>query len=147
MTKAAIEMGPIAKRIASNITRLRQINDLSQQELCDRLAIVENPLWASAVSRIETLNRRVDVDDLVALAVALGVTPNDLILPIPSDTDEYVELTPTMIVKLRDAWRWANGKAPLPNVKNTKARKDMVLVSADELEALREDAWKYRDLK
>lgn len=67
------------------------------------------------VGKSETGDRRIDVDDLVALAVALGVTPNRLLLPGSVRDDEPVELLPEVRVSAIDAWKWATGDAPLPN--------------------------------
>jgi hypothetical protein len=56
--------------------------------------------------------RRVDVDDLVALALALGVTPNRLILPdvdLPSLTIIYM-LTPGVAGNPVALWQWAQGE-------------------------------------
>jgi transcriptional regulator with XRE-family HTH domain len=72
------------------------------------------PIHASAVSKIEQRERRVDVDDLVALAVALDTTPNRLLLPGTASEADEVELTPEARVSAIDAWRWATGESPLP---------------------------------
>jgi hypothetical protein len=47
--------------------------------LSDRLAEVGRPIVPSGLSKIELGNRRVDVDDLTALAAALDTIPNDLL--------------------------------------------------------------------
>jgi transcriptional regulator with XRE-family HTH domain len=71
----------------------------------------------SAVTKIEQGTRRVDADDLVALALALGVTPNRLLLPdmetAVSEDERGTELTPGKIVLWREAWAWALGEEPL----------------------------------
>lgn len=66
------------------------------------------------VSKTEEADRRIDVDDLVALAVALDTTPNRLLLPGDADDAEPVELTPEVRVSALDAWKWAVGDEPLP---------------------------------
>jgi hypothetical protein len=38
----------------------------------------------TALSRTERAHRRCDIDDLVAIATALGVSPVTLLLPLPS---------------------------------------------------------------
>jgi hypothetical protein len=49
---------------------------------------------AYSISKIETTDRRIDVDDLVALAVALDTTPNRLLLPGAVSGTDDVELAP-----------------------------------------------------
>jgi len=48
---------------------------------------VGRPLGHSAVDQIEKGTRRVDVDDLMALAAALGVSPITLLMPGMSRAD------------------------------------------------------------
>ena len=62
--------------------------------------------------KIEKGERRVDVDDLVALALALGVTPNRLTLPdmdLPGITTKYL-LTPAVAGSPVALWQWAQGE-------------------------------------
>jgi 8-oxo-dGTP pyrophosphatase MutT (NUDIX family) len=71
---------------------------------------------ATVISKIEQLDRRVDVDDLIALAIALDVTPDRLLLTgriTPDIADDAVELTPAVRMPVLDAWQWAIGDVPL----------------------------------
>jgi 8-oxo-dGTP diphosphatase len=75
-------------------------------------------MTGAVLSKTEQLDRRVDVDDLVVLAIALGVSPNVLLLPrlgvraLPVEG----ELAPGMApVDAAAAWAWATGEKPLPN--------------------------------
>jgi hypothetical protein len=69
---------------------------------------------ASTITKIETQGRKVSVDELVAFAAALNVSPVVLMLP---DTDPG---TPVPVAEhlyapsWRQAWRWMYGEAPLP---------------------------------
>ncbi|WP_208766958.1 helix-turn-helix domain-containing protein [Kitasatospora cineracea] len=63
---------------------------------------------------IERGDRRVDVDDLVALALALGVSPNRLLLPDVA-SGAIVDLAPNYVAQPDQAWAWATGDAPLAN--------------------------------
>lgn len=67
----------------------------------------------SALSKIEGRERGVDVDDLVALAIALGVNPSRLLLPGEAG-EQDVPLTPTRSTPGWAAWQWADAFAPLP---------------------------------
>lgn len=64
----------------------------------------------SGITKIENQTRRVSVADLVALALALGVNPNRLLLPVDGSP---VALTPEFEVDQRRAWGWADGRAGL----------------------------------
>lgn len=65
------------------------------------LAEVDHPIHRTGLHKIETGDRRVSVDDLVALALALDVTPGELLFGAPlepeqvSDGDE-IGLTATV---------------------------------------------------
>jgi hypothetical protein len=78
----------------------------------------------SALSKVENATRRVTVDELVDLAVALNVSPNRLLLPgdiEPAEVAAHLEtdqeplaLTPSLTVEPTAAWAWAAGDEPLP---------------------------------
>lgn len=68
-------------------------------------------MTGSVVSKTEQLDRRVDLDDLVALSVAVGVSPNRLLL-CPSADELPVQLTSALEVTAGEAWRWARGVKP-----------------------------------
>lgn len=65
------------------------------------------------LSRIEAGLRRVDADDLVSLAVALGVSPITLLLPISVDEDEEVQITVEHSTKAKRVWHWLSASYPL----------------------------------
>jgi transcriptional regulator with XRE-family HTH domain len=120
--RAPTSDGPTHQRVAENVRMLRQRRGLGQAELSKRLATLGTPLGVSALSKIENGTRRVTVDDLVALAIALDVSPNRLLLtedvdPVPASPEirpEYlVALTPSVAVDRYDAWQWAVGSDPL----------------------------------
>lgn len=95
---------------------------MSLAELAKELAGVGWPMAPSAVHKIETGERRADVDDLVAFALALHCTPNALLLPDVRVAKRNgvaggpVLLTPTlMTLSAPGAWVWATWEAPDPN--------------------------------
>ncbi|SFT96989.1 hypothetical protein SAMN05660657_04306 [Geodermatophilus amargosae] len=106
-----VEPGPTAGRVAANLRRLR--GSLTLAQLSERLAEVGRPILPSGLSKIEQGARSVDVDDLVALAVVLGATPNALLLPPYGQEDSKVELTDSVVVSWHRAWVWATGDGPL----------------------------------
>lgn len=111
-------LGPTGGRVLTNIKRLRQARGLTYKELSDRLERLGRPIPVLGLSRLEKGERRVDVDDLVALALALGVTPNRLMLPdidVPGTPTEEM-LTQNVQARPSRLWEWAQGERhpPLP---------------------------------
>lgn len=106
---------PVGARIGSNVRRLRLEEGLELRKLSDQLAEVGHPISLGQLSKLELGQRRVDVDDLVALAMVLNVTPSRLLLPKPTeDEGEVVSLTPHVSVPWRRAWQWMSGDWWLP---------------------------------
>ncbi|MFR0359090.1 hypothetical protein [Streptomyces sediminimaris] len=60
-------------------------------------------------------SREVTADELVALALALGVSPLSLLLPIDKKPDAAFELTSSVTARRDDAWRWGRAEAALPD--------------------------------
>ncbi|WP_254704694.1 hypothetical protein [Rhodococcus pyridinivorans] len=61
--------------------------------MAERLAETDRPLAHNTLSEIERGARRCDVDDLVAIAVALDVGPLALLMPVSATKDELVQVT------------------------------------------------------
>ncbi|WP_308217747.1 helix-turn-helix domain-containing protein [Streptantibioticus silvisoli] len=109
MASNAVVSGPTSMCVAKNLERLRKARQLNQKDLSALLKALGRPMLPTVVSKIERGDRRVDVDDLVALALALNVSPLSLLLPAESG-DEPVELTDGFQVTARTAWHWAEGQ-------------------------------------
>lgn len=109
-------LGPIGVNVQHNVKRLREDQNLTLAELARRLEAFGRKIPPLGLSRIEAGERRVDADDLVALAAALLVSPATLLLP-PEDPGEPIKLTEgekrSYSVPWSNAWRWATGAAPL----------------------------------
>ncbi len=60
--------GAVAVRVAANLRALRKSRGMSTYDVAARLADIGWSIQQTGVARIETGQRRVDVDDLVALA-------------------------------------------------------------------------------
>ena len=114
--RGPIPLGPIGRYVILNLTELRKQRGLTYTQLAERLDRLGRPIPTLGLSRIEKGNRRVDVDDLVALALALGVNPSALLLPRPhvGTGDDVIELAPGRRATARDAWDWADGQIPIP---------------------------------
>jgi transcriptional regulator with XRE-family HTH domain len=105
------ELGPTGQAVARNVGRLRTALGLSTYRLAGILADLGRPIAASAITKIENGSRRVDTDDLMALAVAFDVPPSALLLePVSVGPlvllDDYEDMAAVV-------WDWAEGKAPL----------------------------------
>jgi transcriptional regulator with XRE-family HTH domain len=94
-----------------NVRQLRTARGLSYAGLSAKLSELDRPIAVLGLRRIENGKRRVDADDLVALALALNVTPPALLLPRSvAAGDEQVALTPAAACAAEDAWLWAGGQ-------------------------------------
>ncbi|MEV3847932.1 helix-turn-helix domain-containing protein [Streptomyces microflavus] len=109
MASNAVPSGPTAQRVAENVAKIRKARQLDQKELSARLSDVGRPMLPTVVSKIERKDRRIDVDDLVALALALNVSPTRLLLGSSYDEHEAVLLTERVRATSRTSWRWAEG--------------------------------------
>ncbi len=108
------KLGPTGQRLGRRLKELRRERDLTLSGLETRLTEVGRPILLSALSKIEMGQRRVDVDDLVALALALDVSPNLLLLPDPDESGTAVRLTRSTSRDAGDVWRWAVKDRPPP---------------------------------
>lgn len=103
--------GPTTRYVIANVKRLRAEQNLSQADLSRRMSEVGRPILPTGLHRLENGRRRIDVDDLIGLALALGVSPVTLLLPPIAEGE--VELTDTTTVDARAAWEWARARRPL----------------------------------
>jgi transcriptional regulator with XRE-family HTH domain len=109
------EPGPAGMRLAEAVRRFRRGGNVTTAELSRRLAALGQPIPDTSITKTEQGTRRVDVDDLVALAAALGVTPNTLLLPEVGylGASEVHHLTPAVSGSAEELWQWAQGERPL----------------------------------
>lgn len=108
--------GPTARRLADSLRRIRRGQNVTTAELSRRLMALGQPVPDTSITKTEQGTRRVDADDLVALALALGVTPNTLLMPETDwlGTRTVHELTPAVAGTAEELWQWAQGERPLP---------------------------------
>ncbi|MET8947425.1 helix-turn-helix transcriptional regulator [Streptomyces sp. NPDC004542] len=111
--RRAIEVGPTGQAVAANIARLRERRGLTTRQLSGELERAGRSIPASGITRMEKGERVVTADELVALAVAFGVSPSALLLPLTDRSSDPVEVTGGGTVSAGDAWSWANGERPL----------------------------------
>ena len=96
--------GPTGETVRTNVKRLREARNLSLRGLAQLTADFGYPLGHSAINQIEKGARRVDVDDLFILAVALDVSPITLLMPRADRPDEQVTVTGLGEFDARSVW-------------------------------------------
>ncbi|SIE28757.1 putative DNA binding protein [Mycobacteroides abscessus subsp. abscessus] len=92
-------------------------SNLTWTQLSERLESIEWKLTPVAIRNIESEERRVNVDDLVALSVALGVSPATLLMPDIENAQGRDKLKVTGVddpVEAHPLWIWLTGCGPLP---------------------------------
>lgn len=82
----SFQPGAAGEHTARTVAAEREARGWEQRELAERLTQAGRPMSQPIVSRIESGTRRIDVDDLVALAAVLSMSPAAL-LPA-ADADE-----------------------------------------------------------
>jgi transcriptional regulator with XRE-family HTH domain len=70
-----------SEAVAVNVRDHRSLRRMSQQQLADEMSRLGHAWWRATVSEVERSGRGVTVDELVGLALALGVTIADLLDP------------------------------------------------------------------
>ncbi|MFF9215514.1 helix-turn-helix domain-containing protein [Streptomyces viridosporus] len=112
--RRANEVGPTGRAVASRVKDLREASRLTTEALAQRVSDAGQPMRSTTITKIEQAKRRVDVDDLMALAIALNVSPLALLLPVDEDDKFVAQLTTTRDATRGDAWRWGTGARALP---------------------------------
>lgn len=89
--------------VAATVRGLRRQHGLTLADLAARLTCLGHPIALNTLSKLETGARRITVDDLVALAAALDVTPHDLLHFERTPDDHDRSPTPDDLAVLRAA--------------------------------------------
>lgn len=112
--------GPLASAVLAR--RVKEVRGgRSQEWLAQTVTALGHPMHQTAIAKIEAGDRKVTVDEMLLLAVALEIPPSLLVLPVERDDDMAV--TPTKNVYPWRAWEWFRGGEPLPG-QNTPAWHD-----------------------
>lgn len=104
-----MEIGPIGARVADRVAHFRDARRLSYAELSRMLTDMGRDIAPLGLRRLEAGQRKVDADDLVALALALGVSP--LVLMLPTEDGRLVP--DGEVYNRSDIWDWAHGRRAL----------------------------------
>jgi transcriptional regulator with XRE-family HTH domain len=103
MAARAIQIGEAGTHFAAAVAEHRQRRGWDQAHLAARVTDASRPMSASVLGKIEAASRRVDIDDLVAIAAALDVPPARLLPGVdePEVTDPFEEAAGPGTVKAR----------------------------------------------
>lgn len=97
--------------VGANVRELREGLDLDLVDLSAQLETLGVRLGKNALSKLETGGRNITTDELVALAVALGVTPNRILLGDAEDiSQQQVCIAHKWTLTLLEAWKWIQGE-------------------------------------
>lgn len=107
-------LGPTGKAVSANVERLRRDQNLTFAALSERLEALKRPIPTLGLRKIVAGTRRVDADDLVGLAAALGVSPSTLLLPqTESGHDEVAVTGVNYQVPAMTLWLWLLAELPM----------------------------------
>jgi transcriptional regulator with XRE-family HTH domain len=94
--------------------RLREVRRLKgwrQHHLAAALAEAGVDMGEPAITRLERGLRGVSLDEVIAIAAVLGVSPLHMFVPL--DNNGLLDVAPAITVPVLDARAWARGQRPL----------------------------------
>nr|WP_162951357.1 helix-turn-helix transcriptional regulator [Mycobacterium paragordonae] len=107
-------LGATGDTVRRNIRDIRDRKGISGPELSSRLDNLHRPIPPLGIHRIESGQRRVDVDDLVAIALALDVSPVSLLMPHAVEATERVRITGIKnALEAEQVWEWLTANLSL----------------------------------
>jgi transcriptional regulator with XRE-family HTH domain len=99
--------------VGRQVKALRERLGISQGQLALRLEKFGYPMRQVTIARLETGERRVTIDDVLAIAAALGVSP--MYLLSAEFTNETMPVTPKITAGPSQMRFWLRGELPLPD--------------------------------
>jgi transcriptional regulator with XRE-family HTH domain len=113
MAQDDTRVGPASLVLAANIARVREAKRLSYIDLSRELSRAGRPIPELGLRRIEKGERRIDFDDLIAIAYVLRVCPVDLMISGDvADSDPY-PVTATRLYESGSVRDWIGGQTVL----------------------------------
>lgn len=114
-------LGESGEAVRQNIRRLRDAQGISGAQLAATMKRLGRPIPLVGIQRIESGERRVDVDDLMAFAVALNVAPATLLMPDVDADGAEVQSGNDLVaitgwhkpISARPVWDWIGAEKPL----------------------------------
>lgn len=121
MTQNEETLEPVTpgQAVARRLREVRRVRGWSAQDLADRCEALGVPsLDRSTVANIENGRRqRVGVDELLVLALALGVAPVHLLVPLE---EEWYAVAPEHVTGTSRVRQWVRGAYPMTGVPLTR---------------------------
>lgn len=114
MTGKKTTIGPTGQAVSANVKRHRGQQRLTYAEMSRQLTEMGRPIPELGLRNIERGQRKVDADELVALARILRVAPVSLLMPAAESGRDHVETTAFDDVTARQFWHWLRDGG-LPN--------------------------------
>lgn len=102
----------LSQTVSRRVKEIRESRKWTQERLAEEVSTLGVPLHGTAVTRIEKGGRKVTLEEVAALAKALGVPPVQLTFPLGAESAVNVfrgEPVPTW-----DAVKWWTGEAAFP---------------------------------
>jgi transcriptional regulator with XRE-family HTH domain len=147
MAKRKVELDKTGNTVRANVVRFRGLRRMTLRDMATRMTDAGRPMSHATINEIEHGARRIDVDDLAALAIALQVSVPSLLMPPVTDEADQIEdaVTGAPVSYASSLWEWLTAQAP-PNAWPVYGRpKDEF-----EIERWRRDAtppWTWRNLR
>ncbi|HEU0237843.1 MAG TPA: hypothetical protein VFR11_01000 [Micromonosporaceae bacterium] len=107
-------LGPAGELTRQTVRTLRLRRNLQYKQISEALAAVGRPIPTLGLSRLEDGDRRVDVDDLVALSLVFDLPAAGFLLPGSYREGQQIEVAPGHMMRAEDAWRKVGGDEGWP---------------------------------
>lgn len=110
MATTTPNQGPTGRYVGAVLQAVRKNRAMTLRELSAKLDELGHKMSHTTLSQLETGNRRMTVDDLFILAVALNVSPIAFLMPQTKTPQDEVELTGVGTVEAIRAYWWITGQ-------------------------------------
>ncbi|WP_176706892.1 helix-turn-helix domain-containing protein [Mycobacterium malmoense] len=105
------ERTSVRQVLGDNVRRIRDIRKMTVRDLSARLKTMGLRLSPSGISEIENATRKVAVEELLILAIALRTSLIDLLMP---PDGESLPVGDDMAIEADDLFYWLRGDTPWP---------------------------------